>query len=169
MFKPVYSTYITILLISQVMCLIVKMQNMFFGYLKLHIPDVFNCDSANIMWNTRTWGGINKTFEFILAQTCICRCRVNQYLIVLNLYSVSVSKVLVTEYITVKVSQNLNLMLNMSTQWNQQHSRSVFSKVIKCLEQNIGKQVDKKRLSSTKQMNRVQNICIEYANRNITR
>ena len=118
MFKPVYSTYITILLISQVMCLIVKMQNMFFGYLKLHIPDVFNCDSAN-MWNTRKWGGIYKTFEFILAQTCICRCRVNQYLIVLNLYSVSVSKVLVTEYITVKVSQNLNLMLNMST---QQHS-----------------------------------------------
>ena len=168
MFKPVYSTYITILLISQVMCLIVKMQNMFFGYLKLHIPDVFNCDSAN-MWNTRKWGGIYKTFEFILAQTCICRCRVNQYLIVLNLYSVSVSKVLVTEYITVKVSQNINLMLNMSTQWNQQHSRSVFSKVIKCLEQNIGKQVDKKRLSSTKQMNRVQNICIEYANRNITR
>ena len=118
MFKPVYSTYITILLISQVMCLIVKMQNMFFGYLKLHIPDVFNCDSVN-MWNTRKWGGIYKTFEFILAQTCICRCRVNQYLIVLNLYSVSVSKVLVTEYITVKVSQNLNLMLNMST---QQHS-----------------------------------------------
>ena len=118
MFKPVYSTYITILLISQVMCLIVKMQNMFFGYLKLHIPEVFNCDSAN-MWNTRKWGGIYKTFEFILAQTCICRCRVNQYLIVLNLYSVSVSKVLVTEYITVKVSQNLNLMLNMST---QQHS-----------------------------------------------
>ena len=37
MFKPVYGTYITILLILQVMCLIVKMQNMFFGCLKLCI------------------------------------------------------------------------------------------------------------------------------------
>ena len=36
--------------------------------------------------------------------------RVNQYLIVLNLYSVSIITILGTEFSTVKVSQNLNLM-----------------------------------------------------------
>ena len=135
MFKPVYGTYITILLILQIMCLIVKMQNMFFGCLKLHIPDVFNCDTANI-WNTRKWGGIYKTFEFILAQTCIYRCRVNQYLIVLNLFSVSISKVLVTIYYRESFTKSKFDVkyVNTATQWNQQHSRSVFSKVIKCLE-----------------------------------
>ena len=48
----------------------------------------------------------------------------------------------------------------MSTQWNQQLSRYV-SKVIECLEQNIQKQIDCKRPSNTKQMNRSQNIRIE--------
>ena len=48
----------------------------------------------------------------------------------------------------------------MSTQWNRQHNRYE-SKVIKCLEQNIGKQIDCKRSSNTKQMNRLQNIRIE--------
>ena len=48
----------------------------------------------------------------------------------------------------------------MSTQWNQQLSRYV-SKVIECLEQNIRKQIDCKRLPNTKQMNRLQNIRIE--------
>ena len=37
----------------------------------------------------------------------------------------------------------------------------VFSKVMKCFEQNIRKQIDCKRPSSKKQMNRVQNIRIE--------
>ena len=37
----------------------------------------------------------------------------------------------------------------------------MFSKVIECLEQNIRKQMDCKIPSSTKQMNRVQSICIE--------
>ena len=45
------------------------------------------------------------------------RYSVNQHSIVLNLDSVSVEKVLVTEFI---ISQNLNFMWNMSTQWNQQ-------------------------------------------------
>ena len=36
------------------------------------------------------------------------RYTVNQHLIVLNLYSVSISKILVTEFVTVKVSQYLN-------------------------------------------------------------
>ena len=40
----------------------------------------------------------------------ICSYRVNLHLIVLNLYSVSINKIIVTEFITVKVSQNLNLM-----------------------------------------------------------
>ena len=49
----------------------------------------------------------------------------------------------------------------MLTQWNQQHSRYVFSKVMECLEQNIRKQTDCKRPSNKKQMNRIQNVCIE--------
>ena len=48
----------------------------------------------------------------------------------------------------------------MLTQWNQQLSRYVCSKVIECLEQNIRKQIDCKRPSSIKQMNRLQNIPI---------
>ena len=35
---------------------------------------------------------------------------VNQHLIFLNLYSVSISKIAVKEFITVKFSQNLNLI-----------------------------------------------------------
>ena len=46
----------------------------------------------------------------------MCRYSVNQQLIGLNLYTVSINEVLVTEFITVEVSQNLNLMQNMSTQ-----------------------------------------------------
>ena len=49
----------------------------------------------------------------------------------------------------------------MSTQRNQQLSEYVFSKVIESLEQNIRKQIDSKRSSNTKQINRVQNIRIE--------
>ena len=44
----------------------------------------------------------------------------------------------------------------MSTQWNQQLNRYV-PKVIESLKQNIRKQIDCKRLSNTKQMNRLQN------------
>ena len=46
----------------------------------------------------------------------------------------------------------------MSTQWNQQFIRYVFSKVIECLEQTIRKEIDCKRPHSTKHMNKVQNI-----------
>ena len=48
----------------------------------------------------------------------------------------------------------------MSTQSNRQLNRYV-SQVIECLEQNIRKQIDCKRPSNTKQMNRLQNIQIE--------
>ena len=50
----------------------------------------------------------------------------------------------------------------MSTQWNRQLNRYV-SKVIECLEQNVRKQIDCKRPSNTKQMNRSQNIRIEIS------
>ena len=79
------------------------------------------------------------------------RHRVNQHLIVLNLDTISINKILVTEFITVKVS----------TQRNQQLSRYVFSKVIEYFEQNIRKQIHSKRLLNTKRMNRVRNIPIE--------
>ena len=49
----------------------------------------------------------------------------------------------------------------MSTQRNQELSGYVFLKVIECLEQNIRRQIDCKRPSTTKQMNRVQNIRTE--------
>ena len=52
-------------------------------------------------------------------------------------------------------------MQNMSTQWNLQHSRYLFSKVIDNLEQNIRKHISCERPSTAKQMNRVQNICVE--------
>ena len=38
------------------------------------------------------------------------RCRVNQHLINLKLENVSINKILVTEFVAVKVSQNLNFM-----------------------------------------------------------
>ena len=91
----------------------------------------------------------------------MCKYRVKQDL--LNSYKVSVwiNKVLVTKFITVKISQNLNLMQSLSTQWNQQLIGYVFSRVIECLEQNIRKQIHCKRPSNTRQMNWVQNIQIE--------
>ena len=60
-----------------------------------------------------------------------------------------------------KVSYNLNLMQSLSTQWNQQLVRYVFSKVIESLEQNIRKLTDCQRPSNTKQTNWVQNIEIK--------
>ena len=47
-------------------------------------------------------------------------------------------------------------MQSLSTQWNQQLIRYVFSKVIECLEQNIREQTDCKRPSNTKQINWIQ-------------
>ena len=87
--------------------------------------------------------------------------RVKQDLIVLKLDSVSIKKILVTKFVTVKVSQNLNLMQSLTTQWNQHLIRYLFSRVIECLEQSIRKQSDCKRPSNTRQMNWVQKIQIE--------
>ena len=49
----------------------------------------------------------------------------------------------------------------MLTQWNQILSRSLFSKVIECLEQNFRKQADYKRPSRAKQLRRAQIIQTE--------
>ena len=87
-------------------------------------------------------GILNISIYTNLKHTYMYRYRVKQQLIVLKLNSVSVNKILVPRFVTVKVSQNLNLMQSMSTQWNQQFSRYVFLKVIECLEQNIRKQID---------------------------
>ena len=65
------------------------------------------------------------------------------------------------KFVTVRVSYSLNLTQSLSTQWNQQLSGDVFSKVIECLEQNVRKQIDCKRPSNTKQMNWVQNTQIK--------
>ena len=54
--------------------------------------------------------GYTKHLNLYLPKTYMCRYMINQHLIVLNLGSASINKVLGTEFITVKVSQNLNLM-----------------------------------------------------------
>ena len=46
----------------------------------------------------------------------MCKYRVKQHLIVLKLDSVSVNKTLAKKFVTVKVSQNLNVMQLLSTQ-----------------------------------------------------
>ena len=54
----------------------------------------------------------------------------------------------------------------MPTQWNQQPNRCVFSKVIECLEQNVRKQIDCKRPSNAKQMNRI--FELKYGDRKLS-
>ena len=58
-----------------------------------------------------------------------------QQLVVLN-FSVSIDKIQVTEFISVKVSRRINLMQNTSTQSNQQLSRYEQSRL-----QNIPKEI----------------------------
>ena len=45
----------------------------------------------------------------------MCKYKVKQDLTVLKLDSASINKTLVTKFVTVKVSQNLNLMQSLST------------------------------------------------------
>ena len=66
----------------------------------------------------------------------MCKKSEDQDLIVLNLHSITINKTLATTFMTVKVSQNLNLMEKTPTQWNQQLSKYIFSKVIECLEKS---------------------------------
>ena len=55
---------------------------------------------------------MKKTFEFTLLQpkTYMCEYRVNQHSITLNLYSVPTIDILVTDFMTAKVSLDLNFM-----------------------------------------------------------
>ena len=87
------------------------------GWNSVHTFDFFNCYRANIngMWNTRKLGGTWYMYKY----------SVKQHLIVLKLDSVSINKILVTKFVTVKVSQNLNLMQTLSIKWNQQLSRYI--------------------------------------------
>ena len=64
------------------------------------------------------------------------KSKVNEHLIFLDLYSISINRILVTEFMNVKVLQNLNLMLKMSTQWNQQFSKYVFFKSNRIFEKS---------------------------------
>ena len=92
----------------------------------------------------------------------MCKCRVSQHLD-LNLGSVSINKVLATEFITVKVWCKICQ--------HSEISRYVVSTVIECLQQNIRKQIDCRRPSSTNQMNRIDYkiFTLKSTNRNITR
>ena len=51
----------------------------------------------------------------------------------------------------------------MSAKWNRKLNKYV-SKVIECLERNIWKEIDCKRPSNTKQMNRLQIFELNYGN-----
>ena len=53
---------------------------------------------------------IRITFEFTLTGTYMYRDRVNQHLIVLKLDCALINEILVMKFVTVPVSQNLNLM-----------------------------------------------------------
>ena len=63
------------------------------------------------MWNAGKPGGIYKTFEFALVKpkTYICRYKINQHLIALKLDSVLINESIAPEFVTVKVSQDLNV------------------------------------------------------------
>ena len=51
----------------------------------------------------------------------MCKYRVN-HLVELNFYSDSISKILVTEFNTMKLSQNFNLMYSHRVDFNQQRA-----------------------------------------------
>ena len=75
------------------------------GRKSVHISDTFNCFSANFngMENARKLGGKYKIFEYTQLKTCMCKYRVDQQLIVLNLYSILINEILVTEFMTTEV------------------------------------------------------------------
>ena len=141
---------------------IVKMQNIF-NWLVQRACIVLSC---KYHWNVKRKKARRDILNISVYTNLkhswyMCKYRVNRYLIVLKLDHVSINKILVMKFVTVRVSYNLNLTQSLSTQWNQQLSGYVLSKVIECLEQNIRKQFDSKRPSNTKQMNWVQNIQIK--------
>ena len=78
--------------------------------------------------------------------------RVDQHLTVINLYSVSINKILLTAFTNVKISK-----------WNQQLSRDVFSKLIKCLQKSNTRMIAKHSKTNRLQKNQeIQGKWIEY-------
>ena len=69
--------------------------------------DIFNIGEK---WNVRKLGEIYKNLDLYYPKTYMCRYSVNQNLLVLNLYNGLINNILAMESITVKSSQNLNLM-----------------------------------------------------------
>ena len=53
----------------------------------------------------------------------LCKYNIDQYLIVLNLYCVSMNKILVSEFMTVKFSQNLNSNTKFWSFWKYKKER----------------------------------------------
>ena len=91
-----------------------------------------------------------------LKHNCV---NIDQRFIVLNLYSISMNSILVTEFMTVKASQESKFDEKNVNTVNQQVSRYVFSKVMECSEKsildwihNIRKEINYKNRSNTKQI-----------------
>ena len=102
--------------------------------------------------------GSTKHLNLYWPKTYVCECRLRQNLIVLNLYCVSVNKILVTEiYYCEKFTDSKLDIKYVNTVKSTIYKVRVL-KVIECLEQNIQKQIDYKIPSSTKQMNIVQTL-----------
>ena len=57
----------------------------------------------------KTWAGYTKHLNLHQPKACICRYRINQHLIFLKLEGVSINKSIAPEFVTVKVSQDLQL------------------------------------------------------------
>ena len=78
----------------------------------MDISDVFNCYNVNIngTLNTPKLGGKIKHFNLHQPNTNISKCRVDQHVTVVNSYRNTSNKVLIMEFMTVKVSQNQKLM-----------------------------------------------------------
>ena len=138
-------------------CLTVKIENIcnLIGCNSVHSFDIFNCYRANIngVWNAGKLGGIYETFEFILTKNIHVSLNSSKVRLCFN------QQIIAPRFAAVKISCKCENLCKCQ-HWNQQLNWYV-SKVIKCLEQNVRKQIDCKRPSNNKQMNRLQNIRIE--------
>ena len=86
------------------------------------------------MWEVWNLDGKCKTFDFKL-KAYIYKHRVDKKLIVLNLRSISINKIVVTDFITVKFSRFTESKFDtkLSARWNKQVIKKIFSKVSKYL------------------------------------
>ena len=113
---------------------IAKMQSIFYliGRNSVPISDIFNYHYTKIkgLWNAQKIGKKYETFEFTL--------KVDQHIIVLDLCSILIKKIIwiLTEFLNLNISQNLNSLQKESTQWNQQFNGCMLSKVTECLEKS---------------------------------